>query len=343
VAGITFTLAELAARLGGHVRGDSSCLIHDVAVIQNARPGTITFLANGRYRKYLATTGASAVILAAEYVQTSPVPALVVDNPYATFARVAALLHPARQDPQGIHETACLAPDCRVHETAWIGPYSVLEAGVEIGPHAYIGAGCYIGEGSAIGEGSRLIAHVTLCQGTRIGKRALIHPGAVIGSDGFGLANEGGAWVKVPQLGGVRIGDDVEIGANTTIDRGTLDDTVLEDGVKLDNQIQLGHNVYIGAHTAIAGCVGIAGSTRLGKRCMIGGGVGIGGHLEIVDDVYITGMSMVTKSIGQPGLYSSGVPLETNRVWRRNMVRLRQLEEFARRLEALEKKLGNER
>jgi UDP-3-O-[3-hydroxymyristoyl] glucosamine N-acyltransferase len=194
-----------------------------------------------------------------------------------------------------------------------------------------------------IGEGSRLVAHVTVCRGTHIGKRVLIHPGAVIGSDGFGLANEGGVWIKMPQLGGVRIGDDVEIGANTTIDRGTIEDTVIEDGVKLDNQIQLGHNVHVGEHTAIAGCVGVAGSTHIGKRCLIGGGVGIGGHLEIADDVNITGMSMVTKSLKEPGIYSSGVPVEANRVWRRNMVRLRQIDDLVRRLEELEKKLRDER
>jgi UDP-3-O-[3-hydroxymyristoyl] glucosamine N-acyltransferase len=314
-----------------------------VATIQNARSGTITFLASGRYRKYLATTAASAVMLAPEHAQASPVPVLIVDNPYAAFARVAALLHPAGENRQGLHETACIAADCRVHETAWVGPYSVLEAGIEVGPRAYIGAGCYVGEGSMIGEGSRLVAHVTVCRGTHIGKRVLIHPGAVIGSDGFGLANEGGVWIKMPQLGGVRIGDDVEIGANTTIDRGTIEDTVIEDGVKLDNQIQLGHNVHVGEHTAIAGCVGVAGSTHIGKRCLIGGGVGIGGHLEIADDVNITGMSMVTKSLKEPGIYSSGVPVEANRVWRRNMARLRQIEELTRRFEELEKRLRDER
>ena len=338
----SFTLGELAQRVGGHVSGDDHCRISDVATIQNGRPGTIAFLANGRYRKYLATTAASAVIVAPEDAGASRVPALVVENPYAAFAHVAAMLHPAGDRRRGVHASACVSEKSCIHESAWVGPYSVVEAGAEIGSGVHIGPGCYVAEDCVVGEDSRLVAHVTLCHGTRIGCRALIHPGAVIGSDGFGIANERSVWVKVPQLGKVTIGDDVEIGANTTIDRGALDDTVLEDGVKLDNQIQLGHNVVVGEHTAIAGCVGVAGSTRIGKRCMIGGGVGIGGHLEIADDVHITGMSMVTKSIPSPGLYSSGMPLETNRLWRRNMVRLRQLDDLARRVQELERKLSDE-
>jgi UDP-3-O-[3-hydroxymyristoyl] glucosamine N-acyltransferase len=339
---VAFTLDDLARRVGGSINGDGGCLISDVATIQNARPGTITFLANGRYRKYLATTAASAVILSPDDARVSPVPTLVVNNPYAAYARVAALLHPADLPREGIHATACVSADSGIHTSAWIGPYSIVEAGAEIGARVHIGAGCYVGERCVLGDDTRLVAHVTVCRGTRIGKRTLVHPGAVIGSDGFGIANDRGVWIKVPQLGGVSIGDDVEIGANTTVDRGALEDTVLENGVKLDNQIQLGHNVLIGEHTAIAGCVGIAGSTKVGKRCIIGGGVGIGGHLEIADDVHITGMSMVTKSITRPGLYSSGMPLETNRLWRRNMVRLRQMEDLARRLQALENRLNDE-
>lgn len=206
-----------------------------------------------------------------------------------------------------------------------------------LGPGVQIGPGCVIGEGVTIGEDSRLVANVTVCSGTRIGRRALIHPGAVIGSDGFRLANDHGVWVKIPQIGGVRIGDDVEIGANTTIDRGALEDTVIEDGVKLDNLIQIGHNVQIGAHSAIAGCAGISGSAKIGRRCMIAGAVGIAGHLEIADDVYVTAMSRVSKSLTEPGVYSSGTPIQPNHLWHRNSVRFKQLDDMAQRLKALEK------
>jgi UDP-3-O-[3-hydroxymyristoyl] glucosamine N-acyltransferase len=335
-----YTLGELAEGLGGVVRGDKDCLIRDVAVIQQAAPGTVTFLANRRYRRYLAGTLASAVILSPEEAPHCPVAAWIVNNPYLTFAKVAALLHAAPEARAGIHETALVSRDSGVHESAWIGPYTVVEAGAEIGARVQVGPGCYIDEDCRIGEGSRLGARVVLCRGTRIGQRALIHPGVVVGSDGFGMANEGGNWIKVPQLGRVWIGDDVEIGANTTIDRGTIEDTVIEDGVKLDNQIQVGHNVRIGAQTAIAGCVGIAGSATIGRRCAIGGGTGIGGHLQIADDVQITGMSMVTKSITEPGLYSSGMPAQPNSRWRRTIGQFRRMEDLARRVKAIEELLA---
>jgi UDP-3-O-[3-hydroxymyristoyl] glucosamine N-acyltransferase len=335
-----YALGDLASRLGGLIHGDRDCLIRGVAVIQQASPGTVTFLANPRYRKYLAGTSASAVILSSDELDACPVSAWVVDNPYLTFAKVAALLHAAGDFREGVHETAFVSPDSRLDETAWIGPYSVVDSGAEIGARVQIGPGCYVGEDCFIGEASRLVAHVVLCGGTRIGKRALVHPGVVIGSDGFGMANDGGTWIKIPQLGRVWIGDDVEIGANTTIDRGTIEDTVIEDGVKLDNQIQVGHNVRIGAQTAIAGCVGIAGSTTIGKRCAIGGGAGIGGHLEIGDGVQITGMCMVTKSIREPGIYSSGMPAQPNRIWRRGIGYFRRIEELVRRVQTLEEKLA---
>ncbi len=211
---------------------------------------------------------------------------------------------------------------------------------MSIGAGVQIAGGCYIGAGSTIGADSRVSANVVICHGVTIGERVNIAPGAVIGSDGFGLANEDGKWINVPQLGSVRIGDDVDIGANTTIDRGALEDTVLEEGVRLDNQIQVAHNVHIGAHTAIAGCVGISGSARIGKHCMIGGGAGIVGHLEIADNVVITGMTMVTRSISRPGVYSSGVPAQDNDSWNRNYARLRQLDKLARKVQKLERSLG---
>lgn len=331
------TLEELAQQVGGELHGATDCFIKNVATLQNARDGDISFLTHPRYRKYLATTRATAVIVSVQERHNCPVSALVVDDPSVAYARIAALLNPNPSMVSGIHAGACIHESSRIHDSASIGPFCVVEAGVWIEADVVIGPNCIIAENAFIGQGSRLVAKVTVCHGTHIGRRALIQPGAVIGSDGFGLANDKGVWLKVPQLGKVHIGNDVEIGANTTIDRGALEDTVLEDGVKLDNQIQVAHNVRIGAHTAIAGCVGIAGSARIGKRCTIGGGVGIAGHLEIADDVHLTGMSLVTKSISKPGVYSSGVPAQPNLLWNKNLVRLRQLDEIASRLQALEK------
>lgn len=334
-AGIVWTLGQLAQRVGGQLKGDPDAQVSRVAPLRTAQSGDISFLTQPRYRKQLAATRATAVILAASDVESCPVAALVVDNPPVAYARIAVLLNPAPCQ-QGIHPAAVVSPASRIHPSAWIGPLCVIEEGVEIGARTSIGPGCMVGRNSRIDEDSILLAQVTLCPDSQIGRRVLIHPGVVIGSDGFGLANDNGVWVKIPQLGRVRIGDDVEIGANTTIDRGALDDTVIEEGVKLDNQIQVAHNVRIGTHTAIAACVGIAGSTTIGKRCTIAGGVGINGHIEIADDVHITGMTMVTKSILQPGVYSSGIPVEPNAVWKKNVARFRRLEGIERRLRALE-------
>lgn len=333
------TLQELARRLNGELHGDQDCVIHGLATLQNATAGTLSFLANRSYRKYLAATQAAAVILAREDLEACPVAAIVMDNPYLGYARAAAILHPPPATAAGIHPAAVVGEHCVIDASAAIAAHAVIGDGVSIAANVVIGPGCVVGHGCSIGEASRLLANVTLCHEVSIGKRALIHPGVVIGSDGFGLANDHGAWVKVPQVGSVRIGDDVEIGANTTIDRGALEDTVLADGVKLDNQIQVAHNVSIGEHTAIAGCVGIAGSARIGKSCSIGGGAVILGHLELVDNVHVTAMSLVTKSVTAPGLYSSGTPLEPNAQWHRNFARFRRLDEMYRRLQSLEKQL----
>lgn len=331
------TLGQLAEYVEGQVRGDPACVISGVATLQNAKTGDISFLSNPRYAKHLTATAASAVILSEEYLDACDTHALVAHDPYLAYARIAALLMPIPPRSEGRHPRAVVHPGSEVHPSAWIDANAVIEDQVRIGAGVTVGPGCVIARGSDIGEGSRLSANVSIGERTRVGKRAVIHPGVVIGSDGFGFANARGSWVKVPQLGAVTIGDDVEIGANTTIDRGTLDDTVIEDGVKLDNQIQVAHNVRIGAHTAIAGCTGIAGSARIGARCTIGGGVGIVGHTEIADDVHITGMSFVAHSIREPGLYSSGTPLEPNRDWRKNYARFHQLDDMARRLRRLEK------
>jgi UDP-3-O-[3-hydroxymyristoyl] glucosamine N-acyltransferase len=337
---MSLSLGELAGHIGAELQGgDPATVVQGVATLRNAGPGDLTFLANRGYHKYLAETRAGAVILAREFAAECPVAVLVADNPYASYARAAGLLVPPAALRNGVHISAVVADSCRVDGTAWVGPHCVIEDGAIIEAGAQLAAGCFVGAGSRIGAYSRLAVNVVVCHGVRIGMRASIGPGAVIGSDGFGLATEGGQWLHVPQLGGVRIGDDVDIGANTTIDRGALDDTVLEDGVRLDNQIQVAHNVFIGAHTAIAGCVGISGSARIGRHCLIGGGAGIVGHLEITDHVVITGMTMVTRSITTPGVYSSGVPHQDNDSWNRNYARLRQLDRLARKLLALERRL----
>jgi UDP-3-O-[3-hydroxymyristoyl] glucosamine N-acyltransferase len=329
------TLGELAVRFGCELEGDPGVEIDSVATLQNANARSITFLANPKYRRQLATTRAAAVVLDPRSAESCPVAALITANPYATYARIATLLHPEVRWPAGVDADARVGAGAQIAASASIAAGVVIEADVRVGERVRIGPGCVVMNGSSIGDDTRLSANVTLCHRVSIGARVLIHPGAVIGADGFGLAPERGAWVKVPQVGSVRIGDDVEIGANTTIDRGAIEDTVIEDGVKLDNQIQIGHNVRIGAHTAIAGCTGVSGSTIIGRRCMIGGMVGFAGHLSVCDDVVVTGLTLVSHSIRKPGVYSSGLPADEARRWRRNAVRVRHLDELAKRVESL--------
>ena len=338
------TLGEIAAAARARQQGcDAATVVAGVAPLHSAGPGQISFLTHPRYRSYLATTRATAVILSPEDARDCPAPAVVAANPQVAYARAATLFEPAVESRRGVHPTAWVSPTATIAADSWIGPHCAVEAGAVIETGVIVGPGCVIGEQAMIGAGSRLVARVTVCHRVRLGCRVLVHPGAVIGSDGFGLAlDTGGRWLKVSQLGSVVIGDDVEIGANTTIDRGALEDTVIEDGVKLDNQIQVAHNVRIGAHSALAGCVGIAGSARIGRHCMVGGGVGIAGHLEIADQVQITGMSLVAQSITQPGIYSSGLSVEPNRLWNKISARLRRLDELFRRLAALEKKIGRD-
>jgi len=328
VAGVS--LGELATRFGLELTGDPALVVERVATLANAAPGTITFLANPRYRPALAATRASAVVLRGADRAACPVAALVAADPYLAYARIAQLLHPTLAVVPGVDPSASVAPGARIATDAAIGPRAVIGAGTVVEAGAAIGAGSVLGAGCRIGAGTRLAANVTLYDGVVVGARCLIHSGAVLGADGFGIAPSGAGWVKVPQLGTVRLGDDVEVGANTTIDRGAIEDTVLEDGVKLDNQIQVGHNVVIGAQTAIAGCTAIAGSTRIGKRCMIAGGVGIAGHLTIVDEVVVTAKTFVTHSIAKQGVYSGSLGFDEQRRWRRNAARFRRLDEAAR-------------
>ncbi len=333
---MTLTLGELAQTINARLNGDSEHCVDSISTLERAGEREVSFFSNRRYKDQLQHIRAAAVILAEADIEQCPVATLVVDNPYVGYMQAATLLAPKRVPRQGVHGSACVADDAQVDETAWVGPNAVVETGARIGARCFIGPNCVVGEGVVLGANCSLSANVTLCEGVKLGERAVLHPGVVVGSDGFGIANDNGVWRKVPQLGAVSIGDDVEIGANTSIDRGALDDTVIADGVKLDNQIQIAHNVRIGEHTAIAGCVGIAGSTRIGARCTIGGAVSIGGHLDIVDDVHITGASVVASSIKISGLYSSGMMVQDNRSWRRTHARLRHLDDMWKRIRRLE-------
>lgn len=339
-SGPTYTLGEIAERFGGEIVGDSKVRIDRVGTLENARAGAISFLSNERYFRQLRTTQAAAVIVAYAAREATKVPRIVCANPYAYFARVSALLNPARAAKPGVQPSAAVHPEANVDPAAEIEPHAVIGRGASIGPGTIVGPGCSVGENVQIGRDGRLYASVTVYEGCVLGDRVVVHSGVVIGADGFGIAPEEGRWVKVPQVGRVRIGNDVEIGANTTIDRGAIDDTVIEDGVKLDNQIQVAHNVHIGAHTAIAACTGIAGSVRIGRECRIGGGVGIAGHVTIADNVDVSGYTAITKSIPISGVYSGVYPFEANRDWRRNAAQLRHLSDLAHRVAALEDRLA---
>lgn len=336
---MAWTLAEIAKHIDGVVLGDESFQVDSFATLMHASKDQISFLSNLKYKKFLATSSAGAVIVSAEAASLAPNNAIVVDDPYVAYAKAARLLNPVRFYHPGIASSAVISADTVIHESATIAAQVVIEPGVEIAANVVIGPNCVILAGVKVGTGSRLTANITLCEGVQIGARCIIHPGVVIGADGFGIANDKGAWIKVPQIGSVIIGDDVEIGANTTIDRGAIEDTIIGQGVKLDNQIQIGHNTIIGDHTVIAGCVGIAGSTTIGSDCVIGGGVGIGGHISIADGVILTGMTMVTKSINSAGVYSSGIPAEPTAQWHKNVIRYRQMDKLVARVNELEKKL----
>jgi UDP-3-O-[3-hydroxymyristoyl] glucosamine N-acyltransferase len=299
------TLAEIVQRLGGRVAGDPDTLVHQVASLEAAAARHISFFTGSRYRAQLAATRAAAVVLGAEAEGETDLPRIVADNPYAYFARLSQLFNPLVVQQPGVHPSAVVAKSAR------------------LGARVSIGAGCAVGERVTIGDDSVLYPRVVIYPGCSIGARVIVHSGAVIGADGFGIAEDQGRWVKVPQIGAVRIGDDVEIGANTTIDRGALDDTVIEEGVKLDNQIQVGHNTRIGAHSAIAGCVGIAGSADIGRHCTIGGAAMILGHLRIVDQVNISAGTLISRSILKPGTYTGIYPFDEHAAWARAAAGLR--------------------
>jgi UDP-3-O-[3-hydroxymyristoyl] glucosamine N-acyltransferase len=319
------TLAELVARLGGEALGEVPEPLTGVATLDDADASR------------LGATRAGAVILGAPDRDATAIPRIVAANPYAYFARVAQLFHPSFAALPGVHPTAAIDAGAVIDASAEIGATAVIGAGARIGARAVIGAGTVVGEGTVIGEDCLLHARVTVYANCMVGARTILHSGCVIGADGFGFAPDGGRWVKIPQVGRVVIGPDVEIGANTTVDRGAIGDTVIEEGAKLDNQIQVGHNCRIGAHTVIAGCVGISGSTRVGSHCLIGGGAGLVGHISIADGVTISGMTLVSKSITAPGTYTSSLPFMPHAEWLRNAAQLRRLDDLARAVRRLER------
>jgi UDP-3-O-[3-hydroxymyristoyl] glucosamine N-acyltransferase len=333
----------LVERFGGQLKGDATIEIVGIAPLDGATASHITFLSNPKLRSRAAQTNAAALILSDAddaLVDTAYRGArVVVKNPYAYFARVAQWFEEQQAKPvkPGIHPSAVIDASARVSPLAVIGPHATVEEYAVIGDHVRIDAGCFIGSGASIGAGTHLYAHVSFYAGCEIGERGIIHSGAVIGADGFGFANDAGAWLKIPQTGRVMIGDDVEIGANTTIDRGALADTVIEDGVKLDNQIQIGHNCHIGAHTAMAGCVGVAGSATIGKFCTFGGAAMVLGHLTIADRVHVSSGSLVSRSIHEAGQYTGFYPLAKNAEWEKSAAIVRNLTTLRERIRTLEK------
>ena len=340
---MTITLGKIASHVGAELHGDPDTVVHGLATLQSAKSGQVSFLSNRKYCRYLRKTEASAVIITRGDMDECPVSSLVVDDPYLSYASVVSLFNPDTENVPGIHPSAIISPSAKIDSSATIGENVVIDDNSVIESGTFIDSGCVIKSDVTIGSNTRLYPNTVVCHSVSIGNRVILHPGVVIGSDGFGIANDKGIWTKIPQIGTVIIGDDVEIGACSSVDRGALENTVIEQGVKIDNQVQIGHNVHIGAHTAIAGCSGVAGSTRIGKHCMIGGMTAIGGHLEIVDNVVITAKSGVGNSIKSPGIYSSGIPVTEARLWRRIVARIRNLDALGRRIVKLEEEITQKR
>ena len=339
---MSVTLGQLAELLGAELHGDASIEVSRIANLETAQVGEISFLSDSKYHAFLAKSQASAVLVKAADLALCATNALVVKDPYVGFARVAQLLDSTPQPATTIHPKAVIAEDVQLAPGVAIGANAVIESGVVLGEGVIVGPGCFIGKNSQLGKGSRLWANVTIYHNVRLGEACLVQAGSVIGADGFGYANERGEWIKIPQVGGVRIGNRVEIGASTTIDRGAIDDTRIADNVIIDNQCQIAHNVEIGYGTAIAGGTVIAGSTKIGKYCIIGGAAVINGHIQVCDQVTITGMSMVMRSISEPGVYSSGVPAQSNKEWRKMAARVMHIDDMHKRLNQLEKRVEDQ-
>lgn len=331
------SLGELATQFGCELIGDPSISVSRVATLLNAEGDSLSFFANSAYREALRDTSAAAVILKDADAADCPVAALVAADPYLTYARVADVLHPQPAFEGVVHASAVIDPSTCVAATAHVAANVVVGCDSTIGDGAYIGPGCVIGDRCSIGNNSRLVANVTLVQDVQVGERCIFHAGCVLGADGFGIAMSNKGWVKVPQVGGVRIGDDVEVGANTCIDRGAIEDTVIGNGVRMDNLVQIAHNVQVGEHTAMAAMTGISGSAIIGKRCLFGGQGGTVGHITVCDDVIVTGRTMVSKDISEPGVYSGNFHAEKDRTWKRRVARFRRLDELHERVRKLEK------
>ena len=335
------SLAGIVSRLGGRVSGDDATVVCQVGSLENAGGGEIAFFSNPRYLAKLKETAAGAVVVSPDAESLTTLPRIVTDNPYAYFARLSRLLNPEPEVVPGRHASASIDPTACIAPSAQIGPGAAIGANATIGARTVVGAGACVGDGVRIGEDCRVYPRVVIYPGCVIGFRVILHSGVVIGADGFGIAREQGRWLKIPQIGAVILGDDVEIGANTTIDRGAIDDTVIEEGVKLDNQIQIGHNCRVGAHTAMAGCVAVAGSAKIGRACTFGAGAIVLGHLSIVDEVHVSAATVISRSIHKPGTYTGMFPFDDNASWAKNTALVRHLSKLADRVKALEKRLSD--
>lgn len=335
-----YSLNDIVSALGGHVVGDGDVLISRVSSIANALSGSISFFNDTKYQKALAASRASAFIMKDAHAGLTAQPKIIVDNPYAYFAKLSAFLNPLATAPIGVHETAVIHASAQIPASCSIGPQVVIGENVTLGEHVVITSGCVVENDVKIAAGSRLEPNVVIKHHCEIGENCHIFSGVVIGSDGFGYAEEAGKWLKIPQVGRVVIHANVDIGANTTVDRGAIDDTIIEEGVKLDNLIQIGHNCVIGAHTVIAGCVGVAGSARIGKHCKIGGAAMILGHLEIADYVTISPGSMITRSLTAADTYTALMPFQTHKAWLNTAAKIRHLDDFAAKIKQLENEIS---
>jgi UDP-3-O-[3-hydroxymyristoyl] glucosamine N-acyltransferase len=336
---MNYKLSQLAQMIGCDMVGDD-CEINQVAPVQSASVGAICFVGAAKFKKYLPNTQASAVIIPADMQDALSTPAIIAKHPRAAYAKIAGILYPPPVVIAGIHASARVSLQADISDSACVSANAVIEAGAVIGNNSFIGAGCYVGHDSVIGDNVRINANVSIYHQCKIGNDCIIHSGTVIGADGFGFEPDTDrSWIKIPQVGGVVIGKNVEIGACSTVDRGAMQDTVIEDGVKLDNHIQIAHNVRVGENTVMSNGVGVAGSTIIGKNCLIGGMTGIKDNIEIADNVMITAMSLVSKSLKEPGSYSSNTPIDDTPTWRKNSARFRQLDELAKRIIQLEKQI----
>ncbi|EAR63050.1 UDP-3-O-(3-hydroxymyristoyl)glucosamine N-acyltransferase [Neptuniibacter caesariensis] len=337
-----FTLQEISEFLSAELIGNPDCKVESIATLQNASKEQIAFVSNTKYQRYLAESQAAAIIMTRELAEGFVGNVIVMDDPYLGYAKLSRLFERKRESAGSIHVNAVIHPTAKISDGVTLAAGVVIGADTEIMADVIIGENTVVGQGCSVGKGSIIKPNVTLYDDVSIGSDSLIHSGAVLGSDGFGFANDGEKWVKIAQLGGVRIGSNVEIGACTTIDRGALENTVISDGVILDNQIQIAHNVKIGKNTAIAGCTAVAGSTKIGDRCTIAGACGITGHLDIADGTHITAMTLVSKSIDKPGAFSSGTGMMPHKQWKKNVVRFKQLDDIARRLKSIEEKISKD-